>query len=91
MELIEEAPFRILSTQVDGGSEFMTEFETACEELSIPLNALLPSKPTYNGGIERGNRTFREKFYYRCDLLADSISAMRFELKKDHGIPHDKN
>jgi len=82
MELIEQAHFEILSIQVDGGSEFMAEFETACQELSIPLNVLPPSRPTYNGGVERGNRTFKEEFYYRSDLLADSIGAMRFELKK---------
>lgn len=39
-------------------------------------------KPTYNGGVERGNRTFREEFYNRSNLLADSIGAMRVELKK---------
>ena len=82
VELIDQAPFKIISIQVDGGSEFMAEFETACEEMSIPLEVLPPSRPTYNGGVERGNRTFREEFYYRCDLLAGSIGAMRFELKK---------
>lgn len=82
MELIEQAPYEIISIQVDGGSEFMAEFEAACEKMSIPLDVLPPSRPTYNGGVERGNRTFREEFYYRCDLLADSIGAMRFELKK---------
>ncbi len=82
LELIGEAPFKIVSIQVDGGSEFMAEFEAACEDLSIPLDVLPPSKPTYNGGVERGNRTFKEEFYYRHDLLADSIGAMRFELKK---------
>jgi putative transposase len=46
MELIEEAPFKILPIQVDGGSEFMAEFETACEDLAIPLNVLPPSRPT---------------------------------------------
>jgi len=32
--------------------------------------------------VERGNRTFREEFYACRDLLADSIGAIRFELKK---------
>ena len=82
MELIEEASFKVLSIQVDGGSEFMAEFETACKELSLPLIVLPPSRPTYNGGVERGNRTFKEEFYYRYDLLADSIGAIRYELKK---------
>jgi len=54
MELIEDAPFKILSIQVDGGSEFMAEFEAACKELYIPLHVLPPSRPTYNGGVEHG-------------------------------------
>jgi hypothetical protein len=40
------------------------------------------SRPTYNGGLERGNLTSKEEFYYRCDLFVDTIGAMRFELKK---------
>ncbi len=80
-ELVEKAPFTICSIQVDGGSEFMAEFETACQELTIELIVLPPSKPTYNGGVERGNRTFKEEFCYRADLLADSIGAIRYELK----------
>lgn len=82
LDFIRRAPYKILSIQVDGGSEFMAEFEEACAELEIPLIVLPPSKPTYNGGVERGNRTFREEFYNRRNLLADSIGAMRFELKK---------
>ena len=80
-ELVEKAPFTICSIQVDGGSEFMAEFETACQELTIELIVLPPSKPTYNGVVEWGNRTFKEEFYYRADLLADSIGAIRYELK----------
>ncbi len=60
----------------------MAEFEQACQDLNLPLIVLPPSQPKYNGGVERGNRTFKEEFYYRPDLLADSIGAMRFELKK---------
>ncbi|MEJ6712498.1 MAG: integrase core domain-containing protein, partial [Rhodobacterales bacterium] len=40
------------------------------------------ARPKYNGGVERGNRTFREEFYACRDLIADSIGAMRFELRK---------
>jgi putative transposase len=82
LDFVRRAPYKILSIQVDGGSEFMAEFEEACAELAIPLIVLPPSKPTYNGGVERGNRTFREEFYDHSNLLADSIGAMRFELKK---------
>lgn len=82
LDFVRQAPYKILSIQVDGGSEFMAEFEEACGELGIPLIVLPPSKPTYNGGVERGNRTFREEFYNRPNLLADSIGAMRGELNK---------
>ena len=80
-ELVQTAPYVIRSIQVDGGSEFMAEFETECAELDIPLMVLPPSKPKYNGGVERANRTFREDFYDDPKILADSIGALRFELK----------
>ena len=80
-ELIQNAPFKILSIQVDGGSEFMKDFEQACAEHGIELFVLPPKRPQYNGGVERGNRTFREEFYHRKDLLADSIGALRTHLK----------
>jgi transposase InsO family protein len=82
LDFVKKAPYKILSIQVDGGSEFMADFEVACAELNIPLIVLPPKKPTYNGGVERGNRTFREEFYNRSNLLADSVGSMRFELKK---------
>jgi transposase InsO family protein len=75
-------PSKILSIQVDGGSEFMAEFEQTCEELNIPLIVLPPAKPQYNGGVERANRIFREEFYARQDLISDSIGALRYDLKK---------
>jgi len=81
-ELIETAPFKISSIQVDGGSEFMAEFEQTCKELNLPLFVLPPAKPKYNGGVERGNRIFREEFYNMPGLLADSLGALRAELKK---------
>ncbi|ETZ06692.1 hypothetical protein P618_201133 [Holospora obtusa F1] len=38
--------------QVDGGSEFIENFEDACAQLKLPLIVLPPKKPEYNGGIE---------------------------------------
>ncbi len=35
-----QAPFKILPIQVDGGSEFRSEFEDGCCELGIPLIVL---------------------------------------------------
>ena len=80
-QFIEHAPFKVSSIQVDGGSEFMAEFEQACADLNIPLFVLPPKKPKYNGGVERSNRIFREEFYARNDLLADSLGAFKVELK----------
>ena len=82
---MEITPYKILSIQVDGGSEFMADFETACERRHIPLIVLPPARLKYDGGVERGNRTFREEFYACRDLIADSIGAMRFELRKAVG------
>lgn len=81
IDFIKNAPFVVQSIQVDGGSEFMADFEKACEELKIPLFVLPPKKPEYNGGVERGNRTFKEEFYYKNDFFADSIGAINAELK----------
>lgn len=79
--LINAAPFKITSIQVDGGSEFMKEFEQACHENNIKLYVLPPKRPQYNGGVERGNRIFREEFYARKDMLADSVGAIKSSLK----------
>lgn len=79
-EYIAAAPYVVRSLQVDGGSEFMNEFEHACQELGIRLYVLPPKRPQYNGGVERGNRTMREEFYARKDLLANSITELRQEL-----------
>lgn len=81
-ELIDKTPFTIQSIQVDGGSEFMKEFEKKCQEQGIDLYVLPPRRPQYNGGVERGNRTFREEFYANRNLLADSQGALRAELTK---------
>ena len=82
LELCKNAPFHIKSIQVDGGSEFMGKFEETCEKLNLPLFVLPPKRPTYNGGVERGNRTMREKFYNRTNIRADTISGLRLELKQ---------
>lgn len=80
-KVIAEMPFSVKSVQVDGGSEFMKDFENECLKLDIPLFVLPPSRPQYNGGVERGNRTFREEFYARDDIQAESIGAFKYELK----------
>ena len=49
---------------------------------SLIFPSLPPKKPQYNGGVERGNRIFREEFYNRADLLEDSVRAMQAQLAK---------
>lgn len=81
-KLIRELPFPIQSIQVDGGSEFMKDFEEACGALGIPLFVLPPRRPQWNGGVERGNRIFREEFYANPNLLANNIFEMSLALQK---------
>jgi len=80
-KVIKDMPFKVISVQVDGGSEFMKDFEQGCAKNNIPLYVLPPKRPQWNGGVERGNRTFREEFY-ASDLLAESLGAVRHELDK---------
>jgi transposase InsO family protein len=49
---------------------------------SYPLFVNQPATPKNNGGVERGNKTFKEKFFTNYDLLADSITSMRSALQK---------
>lgn len=61
--LIDSLPYRVKAIQVDGGSEFMAEFEAACRDLGIVLYVLPPRSPKLNGCVERFNRTSREEFW----------------------------
>lgn len=57
------SPFPIKAIQIDGGSEFMAEFEAECQARQIPLWVLPPHSPKLNGHVERMNRTFREEWW----------------------------
>jgi len=63
--IVERMPFPVRAIQVDGGSEFMAQFEDACRELGIQLFVLPPRSPKLNGHVERSNRTHKYEFYYR--------------------------
>lgn len=56
-------PFKVVSIQVDGGSEFMAEFEENCKKLALKLFVLPPRSPKLNGCVERSNGTFNYEFY----------------------------
>jgi transposase InsO family protein len=74
--LIERAPFPVRAIQVDGGSEFMAQFEQACAEKNIHLFVLPPRSPKLNGHVERAQRTHTEEFYdlYMGELDLKSVN-----------------
>lgn len=88
----EQFPFRIVSIQVDGGSEFMGDFEQSCKNMGIPLYVLPPRSPDCNGGAERSNGTAKYEFYSQYDD-GKSLHHIRKNLQKfthshNHYRPH---
>jgi putative transposase len=73
--LAERLPYAVRAIQVDGGSEFMAEFEAACQTRGIRLFVLPPRSPKLNGCVERMNRTWREEFY-ACTTAASTVTAL---------------
>ena len=65
--LAERMPFPVRAISVDGGSEFMADFEAACAARSIALFVLPPRSPKLHGAVERANRTHTEEFYEVTD------------------------
>lgn len=80
-EVIKEFEFEIKSIQVDGGGEFMAEFEDYCEELGIKLYVLPPRSPKMNGFVERANETYRYEFWNVYEI-PDTIEETRKLLRK---------
>ena len=87
-----EMPFPVTALQVDGGSEFMASFETACQAKDVELFVLPPKSPKLNGAVERANGSWRYEFYAVYDLpgtlaelnpLIDSFSHLY-----NHYRPH---
>lgn len=91
-KLIAEAPFKISSIQVDGGSEFMKYFENLCQELGIVLLVLPPRSPKYNGNVERCNGITRDDFYSQYDDVFEVVTIRRhlkgFQRKYNSYRPH---
>jgi putative transposase len=61
--------------QVDGGTEFMAGFETACQAKDIALYVLPPRSPKRNGRVERRNGTVRREFW-ECSTGALDLPAL---------------
>jgi putative transposase len=80
-KLVTAFPFKISGIQVDGGSEFMAEFEQACKDKGLALFVLPPKRPDLNGAVERAQGSWRYEFYachdlpYRLDRLNQHIDA----------------
>ena len=77
--LLARAPFPIRAIQIDNGSEFMAEFETACREKQISLFVLPPHSPKLNGCVERSQRTHTQEFWELCTADTD-LHSLRSEL-----------
>lgn len=75
-EVRARCPFPIKAIQIDGGSEFMAEFEQECADHGIALWVLPPHSPKLNGHVERMNRTFRAEWWECYDGETD-VSAMQ--------------
>ena len=74
-DLCSRMPVPVQAIQVDGGSEFMAEFELACRHKNIALYVLPPRSPKLNGRVERLNGTVRREFWecYDGDLDLPSL------------------
>jgi transposase InsO family protein len=92
-KLLAEMPFKVSGIQVDGGSEFMADFERACQDKSLALYVLPPKRPQLNGAVERCNGSWRYEFYAaydlptRLDRLQPFVDA--FAHRFNHYRPHD--
>ena len=90
--MVEAMPFPVASVQVDGGSEFMADFEQACQALGTPLHVLPPRRPQWNGCVERANRSARIEFWNRYDgpLTVSDVAPRLLEHEFFHNYlrPH---
>ena len=92
-QLIATTPLEIKAIQVDGGSEFMAEFEAACHAKGIKLFVLPPRSPKMNGVFERMQATWRNEFY-NVQNTATTIEELNIQIKEHLKIyngsrPHD--
>jgi putative transposase len=78
--LDQRMPFPVRALQVDGGSEFFSDFEAECQRRSLRLFVLPPRSPKLNGSVERAQRTHTEEFYqvYDCPW---TVAELNTELK----------
>jgi len=78
--LAERMPFPVRAISIDNGSEFMAEFEAACQTRAIALFVLPPRSPKLHGAVERANRTHTEEFY-EVTTAEPELEAFQLELR----------
>jgi transposase InsO family protein len=90
--LAERMPFPVRAISIDNGSEFMAEFEAACQARGIRLFVLPPRSPKLHGAVERANRTHTEEFYEVTDtepeLEAFQVALRAWEVVYNTIRPH---
>ena len=92
-KLLARMPFAVRAIQVDGGAEFMAEFEAACQARNIPLHVLPPRSPEMNGRVERMQAAWRCEFHavhdppHQVERLQPLIDA--FAERCNRHRPHD--
>ena len=91
-KIIADMPFPVKAIQVDGGSEFMAEFEAACQAKGVDLYVLPPRCPQMNGAVERCNGAWRYEFYETYELPSgvDELNPIldSFQHLYNHHRPH---
>jgi len=79
--LEQRMPFKVKALQVDGGSEFYSDFEEECQRRKIRLFVLPPKSPKLNGCVERAHRTHTEEFYEVYEV-SWNVTELNPELQK---------
>jgi hypothetical protein len=82
-KVLSQMPFKVTGIQVDGGSEFMADFEQGMQANKLDLFVLPPKRPQLNGAVERCNRAWRYEFYavhdlpHQIDKIAKHVDAFQ--------------
>jgi putative transposase len=71
---------RMINLHHDNGSEFMKDFEKACESLSLPQWYSRPYTPKDNPVLERFNRTIQEEFVDMIDTGVEDVEEFNQRL-----------
>ena len=82
--IVRRMPFKVKAIQVDGGSEYMAEFEEACRAREILLFVLPPRSPKLNGGVERAQRTHTEEYWELTSCDTEVRSMRRGVRQQEH-------